>query len=261
MTTTDIIIHLFCLVDDRMKDQRKPPQAILYPSELVTIGLLFAVKGGHFRAFARWLHRDHAQLFRALPDRTRLHRLLKTHQAWFGPFLADPSFFTVIDSYPIALIFPMRAGRSAAQVGRKGKDKGRWTVGIKLCWLRNDHGQVIAWDWAPLNTPDSPFPPLVARFAGQTITLSDLGFRSQAGIPENLKLCAKGTWNERMCVETALSMVTVICDLKRIHHRLAPSSQARLAAVAAMFNLLLTLVHQRHPDANPTQMSIAEFSW
>jgi hypothetical protein len=33
-----------------------------------------------------------------------------------------------------------------------------------------------------------------------------------------------------------------------------------LAAVVAMFNLLLALFHQLHPDADPTQMSIAEFS-
>jgi hypothetical protein len=29
----------------------KHPQAKLYPSELVTIGILFALKGGHFAAF------------------------------------------------------------------------------------------------------------------------------------------------------------------------------------------------------------------
>ena len=260
MTTLDIIIHLFCLVDDHMKDQQKHPQARLYPSEIVTIGLLFALKGGHFRAFYRWLARDYADLFTGLPDRTRLQRLFKTHQDWFATFLADPSFFTVIDCYPIELIFPIRQGRSPEQVGRKGKDKGRWTVGIKCCWLLNDHGQVVAWEWVPLNTPDKHFHPLVARLRGQTITLSNLGFRSKDGIPDNLKLCAKGTWNERMCVETALSMVTVICDLKHLHHRLASSIQARLAAVGAMFNLLLTLFHQLHPDADPTQMSIAEFS-
>ena len=112
----------------------------------------------------------------------------------------------------------------------------------------------------PITTPDQHFHPLVARFAGQTISLSDRGFRSKDGIPDNLKLCAKGTWNERMCVETAFSMVTVICDLKRLHHRLIPYIQARLAAVAALFNLLLSLFHQLHPDADPAQMSIAEFS-
>ncbi len=44
MTTLDSIIHLFCLVDDRMQGEQKHPQAILYPSELVTIGVLFALK-------------------------------------------------------------------------------------------------------------------------------------------------------------------------------------------------------------------------
>src|SRR5260370_37781283 len=122
MTTLDIIIHLFCFVDDRMQEEQKHPQATVYPSELVTIGLLFALKGGHFRAFSRWLARDYADLFTGVPDRTRLQRLCKTHQDWFARFMADPSFFTVIDCYPIELIFPLRQGRSLGQVGRKGKD-------------------------------------------------------------------------------------------------------------------------------------------
>ncbi len=63
MTTEDFIITLFCEVDDRMGQQPKHPQARLWPSELVTIGLLFALKGGYFRAFYRWLRRDYAALF------------------------------------------------------------------------------------------------------------------------------------------------------------------------------------------------------
>ena len=46
---------------------------------------------------------------------------------------------------------------------------------------------------------------------------------AKAAIPANLKLCQKGTWNERMRVETALSMVTVVCD--RQQH---PSSSGSL---------------------------------
>jgi hypothetical protein len=38
-----------------------------------------------------------------------------------------------------------------------------------------------------------------------------------------------------MCVETALSMVTVICDLKRIHHRVSHYIQALLASVVAIY--------------------------
>jgi hypothetical protein len=63
-----------------------------------------------------------------------------------------------------------------------------------------------------------------------------------------------------MCVETVLSMVTLVCDLKRIRHRVVVYIQARLAFVSAMFNVLLDLFHQLHPDADPFQMSIAEFS-
>ncbi len=44
-----------------------------------------------------------------------------------------------------------------------------------------------------------------------------------------------------MCVETALSMVTLVCDLKRIRHRAIEYIQARLAYVSAMFNVLLNL--------------------
>jgi len=73
-------------------------------------------------------------------------------------------------------------------------------------------------------------------------------------------LCKKGTWNERMCVETALSMVTIVCDLKHIRHRLAEYIRARLAYVSAMFNVLLDLFHQLDPDADPFKMSIAQFS-
>jgi hypothetical protein len=232
----------------------------LYPSELVTIGILFALKGVGFRAFYRWLKRDYEDLFAGLPERTRLQRLLKTHQDWSQYLLASPSFLTVMDSYPIELIFPIREGRSDAQVGKKGKDKGRWSIGIKLCWLLNAQGKVVTWDWNTLNTPDQIFNSLVESLAGQTIVLSDLGFRDQAGIPEHLKRCPKGTWNERMVVETALSMVTTVCHLKKLTHRLSDYIQARLAFVGAMFNVLLDLFHQLHPVADPFQMSIAEFS-
>lgn len=260
MTTEDIIIHIFVEVDDQLPEIAKHPQAKLYPSELVTIGVLFALKGTGFRAFYRWLKRDYEGLFAGLPERSRLQRLLEAHQDWCEMLLAKASFFTVIDSYPIELLFPIRQGRSAQQVGKKGRDKGRWGVGIKLCWLLNDEGQVVAWNWAGMNVYDKHFHPLVEPFDGQTIVLADLGFRDKDGVPDNLKLCAKGTWNERMVVETALSMVTNVCNLKRIKHRLSRYIEARLAFVSAMFNVLLRLYHRLHPEAHRFQMSIAEFS-
>ena len=98
-------------------------------------------------------------------------------------------------------------------MGKKSKDKGRWFIGIKLCWLLLELGQVVAWDSNPANTPEVEFHHLVLPFLGFTIVLADFGKRDAEGVCENLKLCPKGAWNERMLIETALSMVTVVCDL------------------------------------------------
>lgn len=58
MTTEDFIIALFIRIDDAMKGIRKHSQANLYPSEIVTLGILFSLKGVGNRAFYRWLKRD-----------------------------------------------------------------------------------------------------------------------------------------------------------------------------------------------------------
>ncbi len=82
MATEDIIIHIFYQVDEQLPPLSKHPQAKLYPGELVTIGILFALKGTHFRTFYRWLKRDYDGLFAGLPERSQLLRLLKAHQSW-----------------------------------------------------------------------------------------------------------------------------------------------------------------------------------
>jgi hypothetical protein len=251
VTTEDFIIELFCWVADQMSREAKHGQAKLYPSELVTIGLLFALKGGYFRAFYRWLKRDFEHLFGELPERTRLQRGLCVHRQWCDRFLAAPSFFTVIDSYGIELIYPIREGRSQRQIGRKGKSNWRWIVGMKLCWLINDAGQVVSWAWDTANIHDQVFLPLVAALEEVSIVLADSGFNAAAGIPTNLKLCERGSWNERMLVETALSLVTTVCHLKKVFHRTRHHFQARLAYVVALFKAILGLNRRLQPHAHP----------
>ena len=63
MKTEDFIITVFCEIDDQLGPLPKPQQAPLWPSKVVPIGVLFALKGGPFRAFERWLRRDSAPLF------------------------------------------------------------------------------------------------------------------------------------------------------------------------------------------------------
>jgi hypothetical protein len=89
----------------------KHPEAHLWPSEVVTLGLLHALKGVGYRAFYRWLTRDYRVLFLRLPERTRLFRLFRTHQDWTQVFLVAPTVLGVIDTYGIELIHPMREGR------------------------------------------------------------------------------------------------------------------------------------------------------
>jgi hypothetical protein len=251
VTTEEFIIGLFCVVDDRMREVPKHPQARLWPSELATIGILFAFKGGYFRAFYRWLKRDYGPLFGQLPERTRLQRLLETHQDDCASFLANPTFFTVIDTYGIELIHPIREGRSKRQIGKKGKSNWRWIVGLKLCWMINGQGEIVSWSWDTANVHDQVFLPLVAALDERCIVLADVGFNCKAGIPTNLKLCPRGTWNDRMLVETALSLVTTVCSLKKVFHRTRQHFAARLAYVSAMFNVVIALNRSLNPEAEP----------
>jgi hypothetical protein len=261
VTTENFIIDLFCRVDDRMLHVSKHPQARLYPSEVVTLGLLFALKGVGSRAFYRWLCRDYRPLFPQLPERTRLFRLFKGHQQWLTLFLAEPSLIGLIDTFGIELIHPRREGRSERQIGRKGKSNWRWIVGGKLCILLNHLGLIVGWAADTANVCDgSAFQELVDGVADTMLVLSDTGFEKKYWHPTNLKICQRGEWNTRMLIETVLSMLTVVCHFKRLSHRVWDYFHSRLGYTLALFNLLVQW-HGLQPDEDGfVHLSIAEFS-
>jgi hypothetical protein len=64
VSTQDFITELFCRIDDWMVNIPKHSQAVLYPSEVVILALLFALKGVGNRAFYRWLTAIGARCFR-----------------------------------------------------------------------------------------------------------------------------------------------------------------------------------------------------
>src|ERR671930_1418444 len=148
MITVEFITALFYEVDEQMRAIPKHPEAHLWPIEVVTLGLLHALKGGGNRAFYRWLTRDYRTLFPRLPERTRLFRLFVTHQDWTQSFLASPTVLGVIDTYGIELIHPIREGRSPQQIGRKGLSNHRGSVGGKLFLLLNQYGLIAGRDGA-----------------------------------------------------------------------------------------------------------------
>jgi hypothetical protein len=171
-------------VDDQLRALPKHPEARLWPSEVVTLGLLHALKGVGNRALYRWLTRDYRPLFPRLPERTRLFRLLKTHQDWTPVFLAAPTVLGVIDTYGIELIHPMREGRSPQQIGRKGLSNHRWIVGGKLCLLLNQYGLVVAWACDTAKVADNTFQWLMRQFEERMIVLSGRCFKAVDPVSE-----------------------------------------------------------------------------
>ena len=260
MTTQDFIIGLFCRVDDQMKEVPKHSQAALHPSEIVTLAFMFAIKGVGNRPFYRWLKRDFEHLFPSLPERTRLFRLFKTHRAWTKAFMAEPTVLGVIDSYGIELIHPIREGRSRRQYGRKGLSNRCWIVGGKLCLLLNKLGLVVACDCDTANVSDTVFQPLIKHYEETMIVCGDTGFHAKEGDPSNLKVCLRGAWNQRMMVETVLSMLTLVNHFKKVMHREWAYFQMRLAYTMAAFNMLVQWHGLEPDDEGVVHLSIAEFS-
>src|SRR5262245_13076591 len=153
----------------------------------------------------------------------------------------------------------MRAGRSATQMGKKGKSNHRWMVGGKRCFVLNQWGLSCAWDCATANVYDAHFHPLIAQFAGQMIGRTDTGFHAKTGDPATMKVCPRGTWNTRMVVETVLSMLTTVFHSKKVGHRVWAYFRARVAWTMAAFNRLARWSLEID-DENMVHLSIAEFS-
>jgi hypothetical protein len=222
---------------------------------------MFAIKGVGNRPCYRWLERDGKPWFPQRPERTRLFRWFTTHRPWTERFLAAPTLFGVIETYGIELIHPIREGRSPRQIGKKGYSNHRWIVGGKLCLLLNKFGLVVAWDSETANVYDHTFQSLIWPFEEQMIVLSETAFHARAGDPSHLTLCERGAWNDRMLIETVLSMLTLVTHFKKVMHRVWAYCQARLAFTLAAFNVLAQWYGLPVNEDGFVPLSIAEFSF
>ena len=264
MTIVDFITELFCCVDDKLSQHgknHKHSQAKLYPSEVVTIAMLFALKGVGNRASYRWIANNFKSLFPKLPERTRLFRLFDGHQHLIDVFMANPSLIGGIDTYGIELIHPRREGRSKRQIGRKGISNQRWIVGGKLCLLHNHLGLIVNWDCDTANVHDgSAFQHLVDGVSDRMVVFADVNFAKADWFPSNLRLCRRGEWNSRMLVETILSMLTLVCHFKKVMHRRWSYFKTRVGFTMALVNLLVQWNGLSIDDDGFVPLSIAQFS-
>jgi hypothetical protein len=126
--------------------------------------------------------------------------------------------------------------------------------------LLNQYGLVVGWDCGAANVADHTFQWLIQQVDGRMIVLSDTAFHAAEGDPANLKLCQRGAWEDRMLVETVLSMLTLVCHFKKVMHREWAYFQARLAFTMALFNVLVQWQGLRPTASGFVPLSIAEFS-
>ena len=259
MTTQDFILTLFCQVDDQMAAVPKRPDAKLYPSEVVTLALLFAIKGVGTRAFYRWLLRDYQACFPHVPERTRLFRLFKA-RARHGRL----SFWLRQRSWGLPTAMgsssSIQCGQGAARTrsARKGKViiGGSSAASCVLCVESVGFGLCVG--LRDGNVHDAHFHPLIAQFVDIMIVLTDTGFHAKTGEPANMKVCQRGTWNGRMLVETIFSLLTTVFHGKKLRQRVWEYFQARVAWTMAAFNLLAQWGLELD-DSNFLHLSIAEF--
>jgi len=71
------------------------------------------------------------------------------------------------------------------------------------------------------------------------IVLSDTGFHAAEGDPANLELCQRGEWQDRLLVETVLSMLTLVCHCKKVMYRGWAYFHSRLAFTMTALNVLI----------------------
>ena len=86
----------------------------------------------------------------------------------------------------------------------------------RLCLLLNQWGLIVGWACATAHVADTTFQWLVRQFEDQMIVLSDTAFHAAEDDPTNLTLCQRGKWEDRMVVETVLSMLTLVCHCKKV---------------------------------------------
>jgi hypothetical protein len=75
-----------------------------------------------------------------------------------------------------------------------------------------------------------------------------------------LHLCQRGEWNDRMLIETTLSMLTLVCHFKKMNHRVWRYFKCHLGFVMALFNLLVQLKGLEPDETGMVHLTIAEFS-
>jgi hypothetical protein len=92
------------------------------------------------------------------------------------------------------------------------------------------------------------------------MVLRDTACHATAGDPANLTQCQRGAWQDRLLVETVLSMVTLVSHFTKGMHRVWTYVQARLAFTMAACHVLVQWHGVRPTRYDFVPLSIAKWS-
>src|SRR5260370_1027624 len=139
------------------------------------------------------------------------------------------------------------SGQVADQLAGLLNHRGMGGGTLGLWWPQ--WGVGVGWAWATAHGAAHTLQWLMRQGEERMLVLSDTGFHAAAGAPVNLTVCPRGAWEERMLVETGLSMLTLVCHVTQGRPRGWASCQARLAFTMAACNGLVQ-GHGLEPDAS-----------
>jgi hypothetical protein len=101
---------------------------------------------------------------------------------------------------------------------------------------------------------------LIEVFKEHSVIFADSGFHATQGDPDNMKVCRRGSWNDRMLIETIFSLLTGVCHAKKMRHRVQAYFQAHLGFMVAAFNTLIEWLGLLPDENGFVALSIAQFS-
>jgi hypothetical protein len=261
VTQDDYTLTLFVRIDDALTTQTLDPRSKLWPSEILTLLLLQAIKGYSMKRFCSWVKQNLSHFFPHIPERSRLSRLFSQWASSLSALFSSGRMIGIIDSFGIELIHPRREGRSEKQIGKKGISNHRWIVGAKLCLMIDSLGKVIDFDYDSANVYDGDFCRVLNSFEGKTGFLSDLGFRCKVDKPSNLVTCKKGEGKPRWLIETVLGQLCTYFHLKRSRARIWSGLEWRLYGALACYNLVREIHDTTDPETGYISVSLQEFAF
>ena len=90
----------------------------------------------------------------------------------------------------------------------------------KLCFVLNPLALIVDWACDTANvSADTSFQDVVECQTDFMVIFTDDGFAKTDWHPDNLNLCHRAEWNNRMMVETVLWILTLVCHFRKVMHR------------------------------------------